>query len=154
MTWLGFIHLAFATVALVLGVMLFRQAKGGKVHRSTGYLYSLALLILNVSALGIYSDSQTAGPFHVLAFVSLATLFCALTTVFVRRPRSSWLRLHAYFMCWSYVGLVSAGCGQIIAMLQMEPMTIGLVSASIVALGGVIIHFQLPNALNAISFAK
>lgn len=146
---LGLIHMVFAAAALVSGSIVFCRAKGDRAHRMLGYAYVISLVSVNATALSVYEASSGAGPFHVLAVISLATLVCGFIPVFFRRPIASFLRLHAYFMSWSYVGLLAAGTSQLATMLLTAPgaVTVGLPSLIIVAAGGVVIHSRVPGIL-------
>lgn len=149
---LGIVHLALAIACLALGGAVFFQRKGGSRHRLLGYLYSGGLLLANVSALTIYEDSSGLGPFHVLALISLATLTAGLVPAFSRRPKDSWLDLHATFMGWSYVGLVAAGVAQMTTTFA-GPGTLQVVipTAFIVLAGGLAIHTRIPKTLSALN---
>lgn len=150
---LGTIHIAFAITSLAVGAAIFLQKKGGRWHRSFGYLYSIALLLVNLSALSVYRDSGGPGPFHILAFISLATLSAGVFPVFLRKPRDAWINRHAYFMSWSYVGLVATGAGQMATSISDLPgaIAVGLPSVVIVLVGGVLIHTRVPEALLALT---
>ena len=147
---LGTLHIIFAIAALILGVMVFCRPKGDRKHRLIGYFYVFSLLVANVTALSVYEDSADGGPFHVLAVISLITVFCGFIPAFTHRPKGSWLNLHAYFMSWSYVGLVAAGVGQLATMYINESamLTVGLPSILIVIWGGVFIHSRIPEILS------
>lgn len=147
---LGNAHVVFCVAALFFGAIVFWRPKGGDRHRIIGYLYVFSLFSLNLSALFVYEDTDSAGPFHILAVISLATLTCGFVPVFSRRPKSSWLTLHAYFMSWSYVGLVAAGVGQLLTLSIREPaiFTVGLPSVVLVVVGGIIIHLRIPKTLS------
>jgi uncharacterized membrane protein len=148
---LGTIHFLLAIACLFFGAMIFVQQKGGSRHRLFGYLYSASLLIVNISALFVYEDSVGVGPFHILALISLATLSAGFIPAFLRKP-ASWTILHAYFMSWSYVGLVAAGVAQIATELFMLPgtITVGLPSLIVTGIGGLLIHTRVPEAIPAI----
>lgn len=138
--------------------MVFLQKKGGERHRLLGYLYSIALLMVNLSALTVYEDSTGPGPFHYLALISLATLSAGFITAFLRKP-AQWMSMHAYFMSWSYVGLVAAGIAQIITefLPLSTAFTVALPSAVIIAVGALIIHLRTPKTiatLTPLNFAK
>ncbi|WP_347332280.1 DUF2306 domain-containing protein [Marinimicrobium locisalis] len=148
---LGTIHIIFAVVALLLGAAVILRPKGGRRHRTLGYLYALSLLILNACALLVYEDWANAGPFHILAVVSLATLTGGFIPAILRRPASRWLEMHAYFMSWSYVGLVAAGVAQLTTMVFTLPaqFAAGVPSALVVIIGGVLLHTRVPKILFA-----
>ncbi|MFX4229057.1 MAG: hypothetical protein ACFHHU_14680 [Porticoccaceae bacterium] len=105
-----------------------------------------------LSALSVYEESGGAGPFYILALVSLITLMCGLIPALLRLPATSWLNFHAYFMSWSYVGLVAVGIAQIATMSVNLPawFTVGLPSIFVVIIGGILIHTGVPKALLAI----
>ena len=125
------------------------QQKGGSRHRVLGYLYSGALLLVNLSALSVYEQSSGPGPFHVLALISLATLTGGFVPASLRYPRNSWLELHAYFMSWSYVGLLAAGAAQM-ATKFVGPGSLQVVipSVLIVLVGAILIHSRVPRTLS------
>ena len=145
----GALHVVFAIASLILGAAVVCQPKGGRRHRSLGYSYVASLLMVNVSALSVYEDSAGAGPFHVLAVVSLVTLASGFIPAFLRRPTASWLDLHAHLMSWSYVGLVAAGIAQIATLSTSLPprYAVGLPSVLVVIVGGVLIHSRVPKVL-------
>lgn len=153
---IGTLHVVFAIAALAVGAAVFIRRKGDKRHRILGYFYATFLLAVNVSALSVYEDSVGVGPFHVLAVVSAVTLISGLVPAFLRRPASWWLDLHAYFMSWSYVGLVAAGAAQIATMSTILPtwFAVGLPSILIVLVGGVLIHTRIPKILAALASGR
>jgi hypothetical protein len=108
---------------------------------------------VNVSALSVYEDSAGVGPFHILAVVSLTTLLGGSIPAFLRLPASWWLDLHAYFMSWSYVGLVAAGAAQLATMSSslVGWFAVGLPSILIGIIGGVLIHTRVPKILAALA---
>ena len=108
---LGLAHTLLAVAALVLGGVVVGLPKGGRRHRTLGLAYAIAMLLVNVTALMIYRLFGTFGPFHWAALISLATL--AAGWIPVRRRGPGWLVRHAYFMAWSYVGLLAALAAEI-----------------------------------------
>ena len=46
----GLINLVFSIVALITGLLVLVTTKGTKQHRRIGYLYSISLLMLNITA--------------------------------------------------------------------------------------------------------
>ncbi len=149
---MGTVHVVLAITCLVLGAMVFLQKKGGQKHRLLGYLYSSALLLVNLSALTVYQDAAGPGPFHYLALISLATLSAGFITAFLRKP-AQWMSMHAYFMSWSYVGLVAAGIAQIITEFLpfSTAFTVALPSAVIIAVGAIMIHLRTPRIIATLS---
>lgn len=152
----GMIHVVLALVAIVAGGAMFLRKKGGRLHRQLGYLYSVALLLVNISALAVYQHSGGPGPFHILALISLATLSAGFLPAFLRAPRHGWMHRHAYFMTWSYVGLVAAGVGQLAIKFSDLPASIavGLLSSVVVLMGGLLTHRLVPEALMGMAAPK
>lgn len=148
---LGTLHLVLAITALLTGAAVACRSKGDQRHRTLGYIYSASLLLVNLSALSVYEESGEPGPFHILALVSLVTLISGLIPALLRRPANFWLNFHAYFMSWSYTGLVAAGVAQIATMSVNLPtwFTVGLPSIVVVIIGGILIHTGVPKALLA-----
>lgn len=152
---LGTAHIALAIASLTLGAVVFLQQKGGGRHRLLGYLYAGALLLVNVSALLVYEESSDLGPFHVLALISLVTLSAGFIPAFLRWPRGSWLGAHAYFMSWSYVGLVAAGAAQMATKLAGPGMLQVVVpTALIVLVGALLIHGRVPGILSGFAHQR
>jgi uncharacterized membrane protein len=143
---LGLLHTALALVALLLGLTVVLRAKGTRFHRRIGQSYAVCMVLVNATALLIYDMFGGFGPFHVAALVSLATVVAGFIPVFLRRPRHSWLELHATFMAWSYVGLVAAFCVEV--AVRIPGIGFGAASvagtAIVVALGALIIHTRIP----------
>lgn len=153
---LGTIHVIFAIAALIIGAVVAFQPKGDSRHRLLGYFYAIFLFSVNISALLVYEEAVGIGPFHILAIVSLFTLVSGFIPAFLRRPASSWLELHAYFISWSYVGLVAAGVAQLVTMWSSWPaqITVGLPSILIVIIGGMFIHTRVPKILSVFALGR
>lgn len=153
---LGTVHVVLAITALIIGAVIAFSPKGGRKHRTLGYYYALSLLSVNVSALSVYEETVGMGPFHILAIISLVTLISGFIPAYLRRPTSSWLDLHSYFISWSYVGLVAAGVAQLVTMWSNWPsqLTVGLPSILIVIIGGMLIHTRLPKILSVFASGR
>ena len=50
----GFIHTAAASIAILIGTLVFFRPKGGPVHRMLGYVYSLCMLTVVVTSFSLY----------------------------------------------------------------------------------------------------
>jgi len=113
-TPLGIIHLATAIVALLVGAAVLWLEPGTQRHTKLGKLYAAAMLALNVTALLIYRLTGAFNVLHVLALVSLITLFVGLGMVWSRRhaPPAQWVIGHYRAMGWSYIGLVAAAVAE------------------------------------------
>jgi uncharacterized membrane protein len=129
---LGAAHFAAALAALALGLAVILEQKGTMTHRMIGGGYAVAMILLNVTALGIYRLTGHITPFHLLALISLAILARALAAVW--RRRTGWLVTHYYSMAWSYVGLLAAASAEVAARVPLglvhsrrDGMIVGLV---------------------------
>ncbi len=69
--------------------------------------------------------------------------------VVLRRPRGSWFETHAYFMAWSYVGLVAAAAAEVATRVLTLPFwaSVGLLSFVVIAGGGWIVQRSVPRIL-------
>jgi uncharacterized membrane protein len=135
---LGYIHVAFGILALVLGLVIFCLVKGTRLHRILGYSYIASMLGLNVTGLVIYRLFGFFGPFHALALVSLVTVVAGFLPAYFKRPPGKWLRWHYEGICWSYLGLLGATAAEIATRLPFIESGFAFGVAAIVSSQGVI----------------
>ena len=151
MSTLGWIHTLFGLVALVAGTAVLLIRKGTRWHRTLGHVYLTNMIALNVTALSIYKLYGHFGPFHWMALGSLLTLIVGMIPVFTRRPKGSWLALHAAFINGSYVGLVAATAAEITSRIRgtedMFGLVVGGTSALVIGIGALLIHRSLPQSI-------
>jgi uncharacterized membrane protein len=112
---LGTIHIAAALMALVLGLSVFPATKGAPFHRAMGAGYVVGMVVLNVTALGLYRLTGHFNAFHVLALVSLASIAAGLWPLIARKP--GWMTAHLRFMIGSYSGLWAATAAEALSRL-------------------------------------
>jgi uncharacterized membrane protein len=146
---LGRFHLATAVVAMVSGAIVALLPKGRTTHRRVGWIYVSAMLALNASALLIYDLFGRFGPFHFAAIVSLVTIAGGLTPALRRKPKRRWIRMHAFAMSWSYVGLLAAAASEI-STRYLNISFWGLVLTAtlvVVAVSGFVVQTRVPAAL-------
>ncbi len=145
----GLLHALFGLAALGLGLWITLLDKGTPLHRRLGRVYVIAMVCLNGTALMIYDLFGRFGPFHVAALISLATILAGFGPVLLRRPRNNRIELHAYFMAWSYVGLVGGTAGEIAVRVPGWDFAIAaLVSTTAaIACGAVLVHTRVPRIL-------
>lgn len=145
MTALGAAHFAAAVAALAFGSVVLIERKGTQSHRIVGAAYVAALVITNVTALGVYRLTGALGPFHALALISLAILARGVIAVLRRRP--GWLLTHYYSMAWSWIGLFAAACAEVVARVPLDivrdggdGVTVGLIcTAAFIAIGFILL---------------
>lgn len=114
---LGFIHLAFSCIAMIMGVWVLILKKGTQLHKRIGYVYVTAMLGVNGTALFIYQLWGRFGIFHWFAMLSLVTLLAGMYPIWARKSANS-VSLHLSFMYWSVVGLY---CAFVAEMLVRVP---------------------------------
>ncbi|WP_288955857.1 DUF2306 domain-containing protein [uncultured Polaribacter sp.] len=102
---IGYIHLLFAIVSMVTGLVVVFNTKGTRFHKRIGYVYVINMLLLNISSFFI-SNFNGFSIFHFFAIVSLVTILAGMYPVL--KKTKNWLQKHYYFMAWSVVGLYCA----------------------------------------------
>lgn len=132
---MGLLHTTFACGALISGTFVIAAAKGTRRHLLVGRLYGICMLLLNVSALLVYNLSGHFGPFHFAALLSLLTLVAGLWPAYRRRP--GWPVRHAYYMSWSYGGLLAAAAAEAASRVPgWDFLWSVIISSLLVLLGG------------------
>mgnify|MGYP000070717332 CR=1 FL=1 len=102
---IGYIHLFFAVVSMITGLVVAFNTKGTRFHKRIGYVYVINMLLLNISSFFI-SNFNGFSIFHFFAIVSLVTILAGMYPVL--KKTKNWLQKHYYFMAWSVVGLYCA----------------------------------------------
>jgi uncharacterized membrane protein len=122
------------------------------MHRLVGFLYATTMLGVNGSALLIYNLTGEFGPFHVLALFSLGTVLVGVVYALVRTPKGAWLIFHAYWMSWSYVGLLAAAASEALTRIPATPFWWMVVAASmaVIGIGGWVITITVPRTLRGV----
>lgn len=146
---IGKVHLMLALVALASGAGVLLRRELGRSHRRAGWVFVGSMVGMNVTALFIYDLTGRPGPFHVLAVFSLVGVVVGVTHARRRRPTGSWRPLHAYWMAWSYVGLLAAAASEITTRVPESSfwwMVVGSSGAVILA-GALVIRARLPRLL-------
>ena len=149
MSLIGQVHLGLAIVALVSGAVVVALVKGTGMHRLFGFLYATSMLGVNGSALLLYNLTGSFGPFHVLALISLSTVAVGVVYALLRVPKEAWVISHAYWMSWSYVGLVAAAASEAVTRLPTAPFwwAVLLASVVVVGVGGWVISTTVPRSI-------
>ena len=135
------IHIVAAVAALLLGVIVFLNRKGTRLHVQVGVGYVVSMLVMNVTALGLYRLTGALNPFHLGALFSLATVLAGWVPAIRRKPRDKWLRYHFEFMSWSYVGLVAGAVSEVGTRVPHAPFLGAVLAGSLAVflLGGMLI---------------
>jgi uncharacterized membrane protein len=135
------VHIIAAVAALLLGAVVFLMRKGTRLHVRVGIGYVVSMLVMNVTAFGIYRLTGGLNAFHIGAFVSLVTVLAGWVPALLRRPPDRWLQMHFEFMSWSYVGLIAGAVSEAVTRLPQAPFVGAVIAGSAVVflLGGVLI---------------
>ncbi len=149
MDWLGLTHFATALLALSSGAVVVFGRKGTRFHRNLGRVYFGSMLALNISALSIYDLFGGFGAFHFAALVSLVTVVLGVRSAWMRH--ANWRFSHAYWMSWSYVGLVAAAVAESATRyLKFDfGLTVAIASLMVFVIGAMLIRWRLPPLLRA-----
>jgi len=145
---LGLVHLLTALAAMFFGAAVIFNHKGTRKHRWMGRSYLAMMLALNVTALLNYELYGQFGPFHWMVLASLATVAAGFVPTWRKAP--GWIYRHAYFMAWSYIGLMAAAFAEVASRIpgwSFGPSVI--ISSIIVVVAGVwVMRNTIPNAIN------
>jgi uncharacterized membrane protein len=100
-----------ALAAMLFGTAVLFCQKGTRKHRWMGRSYVSMMLGLNFTALLNYELYGRFGPFHWMVLASLATVAAGFVPTWRKAP--GWIVRHAYFMAWSYIGLMAAAVAEV-----------------------------------------
>lgn len=149
MNLLGLAHFYSALLAIAAGAVVVFRRKGTRFHKWCGRLYLIAMLAVNISALLIYRLWGHFGPFHAAAIVSLLTVIMGVQVAWRKQPIRHWRVAHAYWMSWSYVGLLAAAVSET-ATRYLDfnfGWTVALATAAVLGAGALVINKRLPPLL-------
>ena len=146
---LGAAHVVAAALAIALGLAVFARRKGDSLHVVLGRLYVVTMLAVLLPVLFLYEATGRPGPFHALGAVSLVTIALGWLAVRGHGRRRSGVRVHATFMAWSWIGLVSAGLAQLADATwpDRSPWPVLVVVALATAVGAVAVPRGVARAL-------
>ena len=102
------IHLAAVVPAIVIGVAQVSMTKGTRLHKTLGWIWVMAMVVVAVSSFWIMEIRKGAGLslIHLLSIWTLVSLSAAIW--FIRRGN---VRAHKRFMVGTLLGLSGAGLG-------------------------------------------
>ncbi len=104
------IHLAAVLPAVTIGVTQLLMTKGARIHKTLGWIWVLAMVVVAVSSFWIMELRKGGGfsVIHLLSVWVLISLACAIW--FIRRGN---VRAHKGFMVGTLLGLAGAGIGAV-----------------------------------------
>lgn len=135
--------------ALVAGGVVVALPKGTRHHRLAGRVYAGSLGLVNVTAFLVYEITGGLNAFHAMAVLSAVTLAAGLLSLQGRARRRGHFEPHAYFMSWSYVGLVAAGTAQVVTSFTSFPpgLSVWAPTLAVMLVGGFVVHAGVPRAI-------
>ena len=137
---IGAIHLFSAILALALGTLVLIYPKGTRFHRQIGYGYFISMLVLNLTAFGIYRLFGGFGLFHVAAIVSLTSTVLGMIPALRRKPAQTWILHHFAWMYWSVMGLYAAFASEVLTRVPETPFfgMVGIATGIIMVIAGIV----------------
>lgn len=109
---LGWIHSLACLVALAAGAFILVTPKGTRRHRIVGRAYLASMLLLNMTALGIYQLGVFFFP-HILAIATLALIAAGWGAARMIRRHVAWKHVHLSCMILSYYMLIGGGVNEV-----------------------------------------
>ena len=149
---IGLIHLIFSIVSLISGTLILWLTKGTKLHKRIGYVYSIAMFIVLLTAFFMYNLFGTWGIFHWTAVVSSLTLVCGLLPILLKRPKNNYISLHFCFMYWSVIGLYGAFMAETFVRLPKVVVESGIPNTMFYNMTGIAVAITM--GLGAYFFIK
>lgn len=116
---LGWLHAVACLVALAAGAFAFGTRKGSPAHVLNGRIYVISMMVLNLSALGIYRLNVFFFP-HVLAIITLVLIAVGWLSARFNQPRPVWRHVHLSSMIASYYMLIGGGVNE--AFLRIDAL--------------------------------
>jgi uncharacterized membrane protein len=147
---LGLVHVLMALAAILFGAAVIFCRKGTRIHRWMGRGYVVTMIGLNCTALLNYELYGQFGPFHWMVLASLATVMAGFVPTWRKAP--GWIYRHAYFMAWSYVGLMAAAVAEVASRVPGWSFGPSVVISSVVviAMGASMLRKTIPHVIDAV----
>ncbi len=109
---LGWIHSLACLVALAAGPFGFMTRKGSARHVLIGRAYMVSMIVLNLTALGVYRLGTFFFP-HMLAIVTLVLIAAGWGSARLVRRHVAWRHVHLSSMIGSYYLLIGGGVNEV-----------------------------------------
>jgi uncharacterized membrane protein len=124
MSALGWLHSLACVIALAGGLFNIVTPKGTRLHRRVGDAFTITLVIVCVSALGIYKQHRFWFP-HWDALATLALLAIGWSSARYKWPRRGWIYLHLTTMLLSYYMLIGGGVNEVFLRVDVLHRMVG-----------------------------
>ncbi|MFC4634421.1 DUF2306 domain-containing protein [Dokdonia ponticola] len=116
--FIGWVHTLAAILALLAGSLILAKTKGTSLHKKTGRVYGVSMLIVCSTAFMIYRVHNTFGILHVFALISTITLLLGMLPLYLKSYKNA-IVSHLSWMYWSVIGLYCAFSAEILTRLPM-----------------------------------
>jgi uncharacterized membrane protein len=149
---LGWVHFVTSLAALAVGILVLLRPKGTPAHKRRGRVYALALLVTNVTALGIYRRGVFFFP-HWLAIAALMVMTAGVLAAHFKIPRKAWLHLHLTCVLTSLYILVGGGVNEVflrVDMLRRLAPTLNSPAVGLTHLGVIVVFLALIGYFNTV----
>lgn len=148
---IGAVHFTASITGLATGAYLLLTTKGTKRHKNIGYVFTIALLLVNLSALFIYDfNDGRISVFHFLIPVSLFFLIYGIYPMIRNRTPLS-IHRHIIGMDGAALGLWAAGATEFF----VRELSVGLSKEQFILYSFLIsLPFALMITFNIIYFNK
>ncbi|WP_029034737.1 DUF2306 domain-containing protein [Salinimicrobium terrae] len=113
---IGWIHTIAAVIALITGSLVLLKTKGTFLHKMTGRVYAVSMLMVCGTAFMIYRVHNTFGILHIFALISTITLFLGMLPLYLGLHKKP-VVAHLSWMYWSVIGLYCAFAAEIFTRL-------------------------------------
>ena len=133
LTTAGWIHTILSSVGILVGAEQLLRTRRDRLHRWLGYVYVSAMLTADIAILSVYRFNGHFNVFHVGAVANITCILIALQPMLARPRPLQWKLRHYMWMCWSYVGLLSAALTEFIIRTQPLPGRGATIIATILA---------------------
>jgi uncharacterized membrane protein len=114
---LGWVHSVACLVALAAGAYVFGTRKGTLRHRQVGWAYLVSMVVLNVTALGVYRLGTFFFP-HYLAIGCLVLIAIGWGAGRLIRRHGGWRYVHLSAMILSYYVLIGGGVNEVFLRVE------------------------------------
>ena len=137
---IGLIHIIFSVLSLIFGTWIIFTNKGTGIHKKVGYVYTICMYLVCISALMLYRLTGTFGIFHFFALYGLITISIGIGAAIFRKPAKNWLFIHLYCMYWSVIGLYAAFAAAVSVRVPQTPFwwMVGVSSGAVSIIGTIV----------------
>ena len=104
-------HVISMLSAFFVSFLILFKAKGTKIHKMLGWMFTVFMLISIISSFWIKTYGIFS-PIHVLSIVTIYWLVSGI--IAVRLRRHNWQYSHAFYMGSAYIGILIAGLGVLV----------------------------------------